>query len=67
MKTGKDFNGHYYSMIPTGTQNQNGKNLYQFYNGYDNYTDKVGTYEDGVIIPGQARNVNIQLAIGIKK
>ena len=63
----RKFNGHYYTMIPTGTCSQKGENLYQFYNGYDIYTNQVRTYEEGVLIPGEDRNLNIHVAIAIKK
>ena len=65
--TNTAFDGHYYTMIPSGTYSQMGDNLYHFYNGYGVYRNKVGTYEEGVIIPGKDRDLNIHVAIAIKK
>ncbi|TCL60982.1 RHS repeat-associated protein [Kineothrix alysoides] len=61
------FEGHYYTMIPTGTQNQNGENIYHFYNGFGDYINAVGSYEEGVNVPGEQRGLNIHVALAIQK
>ena len=63
----KEFNGHYYTMIPIGNCNQDGENMYHFYNGYGVYRNQVGTYEEGVLARKETENLNIKIAIAIKK
>ena len=60
-----NFNGHFYTMVPTGKQNAKGENLYHFYNGYGDYANAVGTYEEGVIRVGEEAGYTIHMAIAI--